>query len=149
MTVQDQVNANLAVVADNSTFTTVERTKAAQDLVDLKRRAKKSFEALGVSATNEQLIDGLLNPAERVFEGKMPANVHKLSNMPKGNNVKGKSWETVQVILPDGSGSVDGRVEINRGGFVYFYVDGQGYRAMRDRFVFADGVFALNDRVTK
>lgn len=148
MTVQDQVNANVAVVADN-TRTTVERTKAAQTLLDLKRKSKKSFEALNVSKTNQQLVETLLNPAERAFDGKMPAGVHKLSNMPKGNNVKGKVWEDVQVILPDGSGPVDGRFESKRGGFVYFYVDGQGYRAVRHRFNLSGGVFALNDAVKK
>lgn len=146
MTVQEKVLDLTNTVSDNSA-SVVARTKAAQQLVETKRKAKKSFDALGVSATVQQQVEQLLNGEDTpTFDGKMPAGVHKLSNMPKGNNVKGKVWTDVDVILPDGSGPVDGRYETKRGSFVYFYVNGQGYRAQHERFVFESGVLALNDR---
>lgn len=64
---------------------------------------------------------------------KFPAGVHKLTRVPKGNDVKGKVWKDADVLLPDGR-TVQGRFESNRGAFVYFVVDGQHYRAFTDRF---------------
>jgi len=69
---------------------------------------------------------------------KMPAGVHKLERVPKGNNVKGKQWADAVVILPSGE-QAHGRYETNRGAFVYFKTDdGQHYRAFVKRFR-ADG----------
>jgi hypothetical protein len=64
---------------------------------------------------------------------KMPAGVHKLERVPKGNNVKGKVWSDAQIILPTGD-ETTGRYETTRGAFVYFNVDGQHYRAFTERF---------------
>jgi len=64
---------------------------------------------------------------------KMPAGVHKLERVPKGNDVKGKVWSDAKIVLPSGN-VVTGRYETTRGAFVYFKVDGQHYRAFTDRF---------------
>jgi hypothetical protein len=65
---------------------------------------------------------------------KFPAGVHRLTKMPKGNDIKGKVWWDADVHLPDGT-AVVGRYEKNRGAFVYFAVDGLTYRAFTERFI--------------
>lgn len=67
-----------------------------------------------------------------------PAGVHRLTRVPKGNDVKGKVWREAEVTLPDDR-IVHGRYESTRGAFVYFEVDGQHYRAFVDRFADEDG----------
>ena len=111
------------------------RQAAADQLTALKKAAKVSWEKLGlVNDTAEQMQAALVEqPTESDKPKKlMPAGVHKLTGMPKCNNVKGKEWVNCTVVYRDEVGDkchVDGKWEKNRGGFVYFYVGEQGYRA--------------------
>lgn len=131
----------------NSTSNT-ERKAAALEIVAIKKAAKTSFAKLGIDEANEAFIDRAtkLVVRERGDAKATPAGVHKLSKLPKGNDVKGKVWANVIVTMPDGT-ELAGRVETKRGSFVYFTdAEGQGYRAEVRRFKTEDGNFDLRPR---
>lgn len=123
---------------------------AAKEIVAIKKTSKTSFEKLGLTEANANLVQETSEKTvivrERGAAKATPAGVHKLSKLPKGNDVKGKVWASVTVIMPDGV-SYAGRVETKRGAFVYFTdADGQGYRADVNRFKTETGDFDLRSK---
>lgn len=125
--------------------TATERKAAALEIVAIKKASKTSFEKLGINADNQAFVERAttLVVRERGEAKATPAGVHKLTKLPKGNDVKGKVWADVTVTMPNGD-VLKGRVETKRGSFVYFTdLEGQGYRAEVRRFKTEDGNFDL------
>lgn len=147
MTKIETVAALFAVVVDGKN---AEAVQAAKQIQEIKKTSKTSYEKLGlndisVTLVNETAAIKLIN-RERGAAKATPAGVHKLSKLPKGNDVKGKVWATVTVTMPNGE-VLDGRVETKRGAFVYFTdADGQGYRADVNRFKTENGDFDLRTK---
>jgi len=55
----------------------------------------------------------------------------KSSTLPKCKNVFGRTWDHIDVIIPDGR-KFDGRLDTTWGMWIHFQVDGKWYKTSVD-----------------